>query len=462
MTSEVPDAEEFSRPAKALVDAGLVDSFGDAEVRLAAVRPQLMVGSDAMSLAHHAAVLTVVETAFRAFGSVDLQLPHTIVNSQCLVPGLGELTIKDAVQAAGANVLEDLDSSRPAIAIGAPIAGNARVLQVTWDHWLAHVNINGQRLPERGNMPLAAVTAGALAVTECFKVVLGDLEATYRNRSLNLWQPNQNGCPSSTALPGPDLIGPIVQYLPAAAWIVGLGHLGQAFAWCWRLLPYADRAQCLLFLQDFDRVNSANRTTGVFVHPDSIGDLKTRVVASALEDAGFDTRLVERRLASGARRLSTEPVLALLGMDKVEPRRLISDVGWEFAVDVGLGSGPVDFTGINIHTFPAAGHSGTLQAWQQRESDRRSSSAMSQRAYRDAEVAGANPCGLVQLADTAVAAPFVGIVAACLAVAEPIRVLHGQDASVATALDAGRGQAVRRATKPTRARIPYVAAYTSA
>jgi len=458
MTSGVPDADEFSRPAKVLVDAGLVDSFGDAEVRLAAARPQVIVGSDAVTLAHHAAVLTVVETACRAFGSVDLQLPHAIANSKCLVPGLGSLTMSAAARAAGANVLENRDSSQPAIAIGAPSAGNTRLLQVTWDHWLAHVNTKGQRLPERGNMPLAAVAAGALAVTECFKAVLGDLEATHRNRSLNLWQPNQNTCPSSTDLPGPDLVGPIVQYLPAAAWIVGLGHLGQAFAWCWRLLPYIDRAQCLLFLQDFDKVNPANRTTGVLVHPHSIGHLKTRVVAAALEAAGFDTRLVERRLAKGARRLPTEPALALLGMDKVEPRRLISDVGWELAVDVGLGAGPLDFTGISIHTFPAAGHSGTLQPWQQRESDRRSTSAMSQRAYRDAEVAGANPCGLVQLADTAVAAPFVGIVAACLAVAEPIRVLHGQDATVATALDAGRRQAARRATEPTRARIPYVAA----
>jgi hypothetical protein len=199
----------------------------------------------------------------------------------------------------------------------------------------------------------------------------------------------------------------------------------------------------------------------VLVHPDSIGQLKPRVVAAVLEDAGFDTRLIERRLASGAGRLPAEPALALLGMDKVEPRRLISDVGWEYAVDVGLGAGPVDFTGINIHTFPAAGHSGTLQAWQQRESDRRSTRAMSQRAYQDAERAGASPCGLVQLAHTAVAAPFVGIVAACLAVADPIRVLHGEDATVATALDAGRTQAVRWATKPTRARVPYVAADTS-
>lgn len=244
-------------------------------------------------------------------------------------------------------------------------------------------------------MPLAAVAAGALAVTECFRAVLGDLEATHRNRSLNLWQPNQNTRSSSADEPGPEIVGPIVQYLPAAAWIVGLGHLGQAFAWCWRLLPYANRAQCVLFLQDFDKVNSANRSTGVLVRQDSIGQLKTRVVAAVLEDAGFDTRLVERRLASGARRLPAEPVLALLGMDKVEPRRLISDVGWEFAVDVGLGAGPLDFTGINVHTFPAAGVSGTLQAWQRRESDRRSTSAMSQRAYRDAKRAGADPCGLV-------------------------------------------------------------------
>ncbi len=458
MSNELTDAESFSRPAKALVDAGIVGSFGDAGAHLHKARPQVAVGVDAVTAAHHAAVLTIVETACRAFGNVDILLPDTIATTACLVPGLGALTLGDSVRNTGATVVRTMDQSRPVLVVGEVAVVGVRTLQVTWDGWFAHVDVNGQRLPERGNMPLSAVAAGALAVTECFKVLLGDLEATYRNRSLNLWQPAIAAYPTGADLPGPNLVGPVVKYLPSQAWIVGLGHLGQAFAWCWRLLPYLDRSQCLVVLHDFDKVSVANRTTGVFTQPGDVGRMKTRVVAAALEEAGFATRLIERRLAEETRRQPQEPTLALLGMDKVEPRRLISGVGWEFAVDVGLGSGPIDFTGVSIHTFPAAGNSGALQAWKQTESGRRAASARAQQAYRDAAAGGASSCGLVQLSETAVAAPFVGVIAACIAVSEPIRVLHGQDATEAAAIDVGRRQSWQRETKPTRAPIAYVSA----
>lgn len=165
--------------------------------------------------------------------------------------------------------------------------------------------------------------------------------------------------------------------------------------------------------------------------------MKTRVIAEVLESAGFKTRIVERRLLTDTRRGTTEPPLALIGVDKVEPRRLISDVGWTFAVDVGLGAGPIDFTGISIHTFPAT-PSNEVPAWRESGTSQRAERAQKQTAYRAARAEGADACGLVQLAETAVAAPFVGVVAACLALAEPLRVLHGQHPNIALTFDVGR------------------------
>jgi len=244
--------------------------------------------------------------------------------------------------------------------------------------------------------------------------------------------------------------------------MVGLGHLGQGFAWCWRLLPYLERAKCEIQLQDFDKVNTANRTTGMFIRPDDVDQMKARVVAAALERAGFTTRIVERRLLPETRRHDTEPALALIGVDKLEPRRIISDVGWTFAVDVGLGAGPVDFTSISVHTFPAPTSSDDVSAWQGDGSADRAARAQEQDAYRNARSAGADGCGLVQLAETAVAALFVGIVAASLALAEPLRVLHGLDPNITLTYDAGRTAASRSTPGKDTPRVAYVPACPNA
>lgn len=458
MSANVPSTEEFERPAKALVDSGTASTFADAKEMLGRGRPQIVAGADATQLLHQAALLTAVETTARAFGHAVVHLSPGVAATSCSVAGHHDETIADAVRRAGGHMVDISDLAAetvPTIVIGTTSWAGRITLQVTWDQWFAHIDVRGRRLPERGNMILAAVAAAALAVTECFKRVLGSLEACHQNRSLNLWRPQADRDSGSVTLPD-DVIGPNLRYLPSSWWLVGLGHLGQAYAWCLQFLPYMDPGTCQIVLQDFDKVSPANRSTGMFVRASDEGQLKTRVIAAAMERAGFDTRMIERRLLAETRRHETEPSLALIGVDKVGPRRLISDVGWTFAVDVGLGAGPVDFTGISVHTFPAVTPSKDVPAWQEHESSRRAERAQEQRAYRDARASGADPCGLVQLAETAVAAPFVGVVAACIAVAEPLRVLHGQTANSHLAFDAGRASSPKAHGGHKRPRIGFV------
>lgn len=453
MNAAMPSVEELSRPAKALIDSGRVTAFGDAAAILAANVPTIIAGADADSYGYQAALLTAVETTARAFEQAPVHLAPVLADGRCLLPGLSDLTLAEAVVQAGGHLVHPDDafnSSRPGVVIGTATTTGVMTLQVTWDHWVASVDTAGCRLPERGNMVLAPVAAAALAVTECFKRALGVDEACYRRRSLNLWHPDQAFNGSADQPLGEDVLGPVLKFLPASAWMVGLGHLGQGFAWCWRLLPYRDPSACELLLQDFDKVNVANRSTGMFIRPEHLEMMKSRVVASALEGAGFKTRIVERRLLPETRRYSKEPELALVGVDKPEPRRIISDIGWTFAVDVGLGAGPVDFTGIGIHTFPSPTSSHDVAAWQGDSSTDRAARAQRQEAYQNAEAEGADGCGLVQLAETAVAAPFVGVVAGCLALAEPLRMLHGQEPHITLTYDSGR-TAMPRATRATKA-----------
>ncbi len=460
MNAGVPSAEEFSRPAKALIDSGAASTFDDATKILAAACPTIVAGADAMTHAHQAALLTAIETTVRSFGDAPVHLPAAVAAATCTVPGHDKATLVDAVAEAGGrlNTAADIVTSVPTIAVGTVTKTTEMTLQITWDQWFAHVDIDGRRLPERGNIVLAAVAAAALAVTECFKRALGTLEACHRNRSLNLWRPDAPTYPTARTPLGDEVIGPDLRHLPSSVWMVGLGHLGQGYAWCWRLLPYADPSECEILLQDFDKVNHANRTTGMLVRDGDEGRMKTRVIAEVLEGAGFKTRIVERRLLPDTRRDNAEPPLALIGVDKVEARRLISDVAWMFAVDVGLGAGPIDFTGISIHTFPAATPSHELPAWQGSGTSQRANRAQEQTAYRAARADGADGCGLVQLAETAVAAPFVGVIAACLALAEPLRVLHGRHPNITLTFDAGRSVPPRSTPADASPRFAFQAA----
>jgi hypothetical protein len=460
VTLRFPGVDDFSRAAKALVDAGTAASFQDATQILAQSCPIIIIGPDAATHAHQAALLTAVETTVRAFGHAPVHLPKSVADLPCTIAGQRGITIGNAVITAGGELVDPdrASSILPRIVIGAAHMNCESTLQVTWDQWLAHVDTNGQRLPERGNMTLAAVAAAALAVTECFKRVQGSPMACFRNRSLNLWQPDSTTNPLLVGLPPGALTGPDLRYLPQRVWMVGLGHLGQAFAWCWRLLPYNTPSECCIQLQDFDVVKNANHSTGMFLHGEDVGRMKTRVIAEELERAGFQTRIVERRLLPETRLGIGDPSLALIGVDKVEPRRLISSVGWTFAVDVGLGSGPTDFTAINLHTFPAATPSEEVTAWKGRAIPHHGKKAYGQDAYQNAAAEGADACGLVQLAEASVAAPFVGVVAACLAVAEALRALHGHQPHVTLTYDAGRTAPARATTGGEIPRIAYLMA----
>lgn len=294
MSAAIPSVEELSRPAKALIDSGRVTAFGDAADILTANVPTIVAGADADSYGYQAALLAAVETTARAFAQAPVLLAPAIAEGRCLLPGHSDLTLAEAVVQAGAHHVRSDDASigsRPVIVIGTAAPTGIVTLQVTWDHWVASVDTTGGRLPERGNMVLAPVAAAALAVAECFKRVLGVDEACYRQRGVNLWRPDQETHRPAQSL-DEEVLGPVLELLPASAWMVGLGHLGQGFAWCWRLLPYRAPSECELLLQDFDKVNVANHSTGMFVQPEHLGLMKSRVVASTLESAGFKTRIV--------------------------------------------------------------------------------------------------------------------------------------------------------------------------
>jgi len=84
-------------------------------------------------------------------------------------------------------------------------------------------------------------------------------------------------------------------------WIIGLGHLGQAYLWTLGLLPYAQPEDVQLVLQDFDTLVDANDSTSLLTTRTLLGEKKTRAMARWCEGRGFQTALQERHFRGNFR-----------------------------------------------------------------------------------------------------------------------------------------------------------------
>jgi hypothetical protein len=371
--------------------------------------------------AGQAALLTAVITAVRAFGQVHVLLdaPEARVKLGVLRGlTLAEALVREGAQLVTASNVRPNDAW-PVVLVGAgtsapATAHSSLVLRITWSGWVATVSPASAAEPRSdGCGVLAAIAAAALGISEAFGAVRTrpGSDAGFRTVQLNLWNPHA---------PATD-DGPKLTHAPLSWWLVGVGHLGQAYAWVISWLHYEDLAAVEIALQDTDRTVPANHSTGILTPKGSTGVRKTRLVASRLEHAGFDTRILERRLDIDLHLHEGETHVALLGVDNLPTRRLVSNVGWRFAVDIGLGSGPTNFCSLLLRRFPGATRSDQVQAWTEPMPN---SVVPPTRAFVDLQQRG-DECGVVELAGKAVGASFVGVAAACLAIAEVTRELHG-------------------------------------
>jgi hypothetical protein len=409
---ELVDA--MSRTHLLLAHLGVVGEIDDAAAWLSTRGMHLQIGSAACrSEFAQAAASTAVTLARRASlrVSVALEDPHAIMH----VGPLRATEISNALTLLGAEMTAP-STDAIIVSIG-DVAAFGRLgnpgMQITWDGWVAAV----RRLGERPGCILAAIAAGALAVSEVFQHHLGNVDALWRDVTVSLWEPLSSEPERA--------VGPTLTRLPDNWMLVGLGHLGQAHAWCIGHLPYREGTG-EVWLVDDDVVSLANVSTGILTEPIDVSSpqtQKTRLVSKVLESLGRPTRMLEYRLPSSYRWTPGHPDVALVGVDNVELRRSLSAIGWPLCVDVGLGSTRSSFSAISLHAFPGSQSSSEIASWH-----------VGRRAVNEANLAPAfvalgiksgDQCGVIMLAGQAVAAAFVGTVAACLAVTEPLRRLHG-------------------------------------
>ncbi len=216
--------------------------------------------------------------------------------------------------------------------------------------------------------------------------------------------------------------GPNLAFLPSKLWLIGLGNLGQALAWLIACLPYRDHSETEIVLQDFDKIAASNDSTSLLSSLEEVGHRKARAVGAWLDRAGFQTVLEERRFGPTTCRGEHEPGVALCGVDNGEARMALEDAGFDLIVEIGLGGGPEAFRSMALHTFPATR---TAREIWSRPVVQGGADYEALPAYRALKDAGLDECGLAQLASRTVGVPFVGLIAACLAISELLRRLNG-------------------------------------
>ncbi len=200
---------------------------------------------------------------------------------------------------------------------------------------------------------------------------------------------------------------------------MGLGNLGQAFLWALTALPYANPADVSIVLQDRDKVADENWATSILVRGETYGDLKTKIAEQWATAKGFEVRRVDRRLLGGDRLEDEDPRLALCGVDKIEPRRIMARTGFECIVDAGLGHKASDFDRYRVTVFD---EDRPIDRHFEGQSDRLPDElAFEEAAYQQLQTE-VGRCGTAEIAGASVAAPYVSAVTAAVAIASAIAV----------------------------------------
>jgi len=416
------DADLLGRTVKLELDEGRADSPDAAKALVATYRVGITAGAGfERSRTATAAVMTALATAKRAFpGGVWL----AAAGDPILAFGWGRgRRLSEVASELGASLVLSLPVALLCvIAIGDPPAARP-ALHATWQGWAGGVVLSGaERALEDDIQPLTGVLSAGLAVSEAFQWIRGFVLAGRRSVGMSLWRPD---------LPWRDegARGPRLALLPEKSWLLGLGHLGQAFAWSIGWLPFERPDAVLVGLIDPQRIVPANVDTGLLTASVDAGQPKARIVAAALASLRIQSRVVERRFDERFRPVGDEPILAFAGFDNPTPRRLLEDIGFVRSIDVGLGSGRQYLDGL-VHAFPSGVRA--REAFPRIDAPPATESPLlEQPAYRAEierlEAAGlsteAARCGAVEVAGRTVGAAFVGAVASTLGLAEELRAL---------------------------------------
>jgi hypothetical protein len=414
------DSSTLHRGAKYFMDLGRAATHDEAMAILESFGLTILVGpSIATSRDEQVALLTLANAARRSFlaGVTVVGLPN---DAKPLTRLTQAVSLARAVKELGGRVARRPKPSWPVAVIGkvpAPVAKRA-AWRLAWSGWRGGVvpARAGDAAVVEAAMPLAPMLAAACCAAEAFAYHAKDhAMAGHRALGMSLWSPGADWLAD-------DPTEPALSWLPSRLWLIGLGNLGQAYAWALAALPYAATKDVKLVLQDDDRLATSNDSTSLLSFLEDVGQRKARRIAGWLDERDFDTVVLENRFGPWTTRTPEDPAVALCGVDNPSARAVLEHPGFGLVVEAGLGAGPEAFRSLSLHTFPGSQRAEDIWGG---DTAPATHNVENLPAYEAMRQAGADACGLTQLASRTVGVPFVGLTAGVMVVSELLRRLHG-------------------------------------
>ena len=379
-------AETLNRTVKLAMDEGRASSYEEAHRLFNSFRLKVAVAPGfTKSPAGEAAVLTLLNAARKTFlGGVELVGPWDEVCTMAWFKGQSLLEVATTF---GIDC-ERGTADAPTIMVGAVAPAQPPDFCVGM-----HLRAAGFTLePGCGSSwdadagAEAGVAAAGAAMNEAFQHV-------YRRWSLAGQRVIRFAFAPGLPMPAPD-----------TEWVVGLGHLGQAYLWT-RALAAAGSASRIR-LTDFDVVSLSSLSTCLLVDLADIDDKKVDAVAAKLARVGFDVVRDRARLSLEEDVIAPDGSVAVIAVDNIGLRRGLDRLRGARILESGIGEGIDGFTRVQVHKFPGSRLARDVWAGEDVRASRHVD--ISKPAYRALLDESGDECGTTMVASRSVATPFVG------------------------------------------------------
>lgn len=294
------------------------------------------------SVCLQAALITAINVGKRCYkGGVFIEIPD---NTPCLLAWPDKSSFNKIAKEVGAQTLKE--NSTIKVHLGCSNDQSKwRIIANNWVGVVVPPGIECPNLIDQKEFPLGGIAAGALIVALTFLKVTGfDYTIGSETVGLSLWRPDLHWSADLATGHSPKTI-------PSDIWLLGAGHLGQAYSWVMGLLTFDNPQQMKFKLQDDDKIVRGNYDSGILAEYKHENHYKTRILSAWLEARGFQTRIVERKYDKFYNKQVEDPSILLSGLDNIETRRILRSSEFQLLLDCGLGSG-LDFDLIRMHAFP--------------------------------------------------------------------------------------------------------------
>jgi molybdopterin/thiamine biosynthesis adenylyltransferase len=387
-------AESLNRTMKLALDEGKAASYADAQRLFRTFRLRIAVGAGfAASPAAEAAVLTLLNAAPKTFlGGVELVGD---LQQRCTMAWFRGQTLAQVAE--GFAVLcrgQANDSDTATILVGGDSTNGVLELGL-------HLDADGFTLDPEGRSGWTREAAVAVGVAAAGVAINEAFQRIYRGRAVAGARRIRFELPRAT------------RREPFEAWLIGLGHLGQAYLWTLALHASPEQ-RVRLRLTDYDEVTLSSLSTCLLVDMADIGRKKVDAVADKLAKIGFDVVRDASKLVLDEGTHISDFSMVLVAVDNIGLRRGLDRLRGARILESGIGHGAEGFTRVQMHAFP--GRRLARDVWHGEDSRASRRVDISQPAYQALLRESGDECGTTLVASRSVATPFVGAFAGAVLV----------------------------------------------